>query len=243
MSKFREYFIGDIIKKTDDVFEHARAIMLLRFTFVFLIVFTLPIVTDVLLDYNKALFIHGSAFVTLIAAPFIIKRQQNLDKSINFIFTICVIVSQFSFMVLNPNKIDPIGMCWALFFLVLSALMQVGKARILFCCFLLWLPLCYVLLNISLNGILTIECITQKGIENPPLFLLFIPVILAIYAVWTHTTTIQKARVTITTQKQIIDQKNKDMLDSIHYAKRIQTSLLPTEKYIVRVLKENARKN
>ena len=33
-------------------------------------------------------------------------------------------------------------------------------------------------------------------------------------------------------QKIIIEEKNKDITDSIKYAKRIQTSLLPTEKYI-----------
>ncbi|MBA2610511.1 MAG: tetratricopeptide repeat protein [Bacteroidetes bacterium] len=33
-------------------------------------------------------------------------------------------------------------------------------------------------------------------------------------------------------QKIIIEEKHKEILDSIHYAKRIQTSLLPTEKYI-----------
>jgi len=38
-------------------------------------------------------------------------------------------------------------------------------------------------------------------------------------------------------QKNVIEEKNKDILDSIHYAKRIQTSLLPTEKYIARVMK------
>jgi len=33
-------------------------------------------------------------------------------------------------------------------------------------------------------------------------------------------------------QKHIIEEKQKEILDSIHYAKRIQSSLLPTEKYI-----------
>ncbi len=33
-------------------------------------------------------------------------------------------------------------------------------------------------------------------------------------------------------QKNLVDIKQKEILDSIHYAKRIQTSLLPTEKYI-----------
>lgn len=38
-------------------------------------------------------------------------------------------------------------------------------------------------------------------------------------------------------QKMVIEEKNKDILASIHYAKRIQQSLLPTEKYIARNLK------
>lgn len=33
-------------------------------------------------------------------------------------------------------------------------------------------------------------------------------------------------------QKHIVDEKQKEIMDSIHYAKRIQQSLLPTEKYI-----------
>lgn len=37
-------------------------------------------------------------------------------------------------------------------------------------------------------------------------------------------------------QKVIIEEKQKEILDSIHYAKRIQKSLLPTEKYIARHL-------
>ena len=37
-------------------------------------------------------------------------------------------------------------------------------------------------------------------------------------------------------QNKIIEQKNKDILDSIRYAKRIQTSLMPTDKYIGRIL-------
>lgn len=38
--------------------------------------------------------------------------------------------------------------------------------------------------------------------------------------------------------RHIIEEKNRDILDSIHYARRIQTSLLPTEKYISKKLRE-----
>ncbi len=38
--------------------------------------------------------------------------------------------------------------------------------------------------------------------------------------------------------KHIIEEKQKEILDSIHYAKRIQTALLPSERYMVRNLKK-----
>ena len=50
----------------------------------------------------------------------------------------------------------------------------------------------------------------------------------------------QKAMIEI--QKNIVEEKQKEILDSIHYAKRIQKSLLPTERYIdknLSRLKEN----
>lgn len=36
-------------------------------------------------------------------------------------------------------------------------------------------------------------------------------------------------------QKLLLAEKNKDIMDSIRYAKRIQHSLLPTDKYIDRI--------
>jgi tetratricopeptide (TPR) repeat protein len=42
----------------------------------------------------------------------------------------------------------------------------------------------------------------------------------------------QKANEAITRQKEVIEEKQKEILDSIHYAWRIQTALLPSEIYI-----------
>lgn len=42
----------------------------------------------------------------------------------------------------------------------------------------------------------------------------------------------QKANDIISHQKALVEEKQKEILDSIHYAKRIQQSLLPTTKYI-----------
>ena len=48
----------------------------------------------------------------------------------------------------------------------------------------------------------------------------------------------QKANIIIREQKELVEEKQKDIMDSIHYARRIQKSLLPTEKYIERKLNE-----
>ena len=53
----------------------------------------------------------------------------------------------------------------------------------------------------------------------------------------------QKANIIISEQKLLVEEKQKDILDSIHYAKRIQQSLLPTEKYIDKQLRRLKNKD
>lgn len=48
----------------------------------------------------------------------------------------------------------------------------------------------------------------------------------------------QKTSRIIEQQKNIVEEKQKEIVDSIHYAKRIQQSLFPTEKYIEKNLKK-----
>ncbi len=52
----------------------------------------------------------------------------------------------------------------------------------------------------------------------------------------------QKANAIILVQKHLVDEKQKEILDSIHYAKRIQTALLPNEKYIKRKMNQLNKK-
>ncbi|MEW6467713.1 MAG: tetratricopeptide repeat protein [Bacteroidota bacterium] len=49
---------------------------------------------------------------------------------------------------------------------------------------------------------------------------------------------IEEQKKTVEMQKLIVEEKQKEIVDSIHYAKRIQDSLLPTDKYIERNLKK-----
>lgn len=46
----------------------------------------------------------------------------------------------------------------------------------------------------------------------------------------------QKQKSIIENQKHLVEEKQKEILDSIHYAKRIQSSLMPTDKYVEKVI-------
>ncbi len=48
---------------------------------------------------------------------------------------------------------------------------------------------------------------------------------------------IEKQKAVVEKQKHLVEEKQKEILDSIHYAKRIQTALITNEKYIERKLK------
>ncbi len=52
----------------------------------------------------------------------------------------------------------------------------------------------------------------------------------------------QKQNVIIESQKNLVEEKQKEILDSIHYAKRIQSSLMPTDKYLERILNRLKKK-
>lgn len=52
---------------------------------------------------------------------------------------------------------------------------------------------------------------------------------------------LEEKNLLIEMQKNLVEEKQKEILDSIHYAKRIQQSLLPSEKYIERMMSEQKK--
>jgi serine phosphatase RsbU (regulator of sigma subunit) len=83
-----------------------------------------------------------------------------------------------------------------------------------------------------LNGALTIPSILEHHANNPPIGMIMVPSALLIYAIWQHSATIHVARKTITQQRNEIADKNKDITDSINYARNLQEALLPPMKEI-----------
>ncbi len=51
-----------------------------------------------------------------------------------------------------------------------------------------------------------------------------------------------KQKLIIEEKNREVEEKNKNIMDSIYYARRIQSSLLPTEKYIRRIVNKKDKK-
>lgn len=218
--------------KTDDVFEMARAIMIYRFSIVFTIIFMLPLASDIAFHMKKAAVLHILDFLLLLTFPLVMRKARSLDAVIILFFVIAFVSNLLAFMILNPDHLDPTAILWSAFFLMLGPLLLRGKVRILFCAFLLWIPIFYVMINQNLNGRWTIGWLAEKDMAPQPVYIMAIPIILGIKAVWDYSKTSEEAKRLIFEQKAVIETKNKEMTDSIHYAKRIQDSLLPNEKGI-----------
>lgn len=93
----------------------------------------------------------------------------------------------------------------------------------------------------------------DKKVNRVLLLVVFISLVLiivgcyTIYKVVTSRKLLNQKNIEIEKQKSIVEKKSielanrqKEIIDSIHYAKRIQQSLLPTEKFIDRVLKNKS---
>ncbi len=86
------------------------------------------------------------------------------------------------------------------------------------------------------EAIATAESKKQKIIIASVCGILLLVLVFAIFVYRSYLQK-QKANIEITKQKHIIEEKQKEILDSIYYARRIQQALLPTEKYIEKNLK------
>jgi serine phosphatase RsbU (regulator of sigma subunit) len=233
--KLRSFFIGKYLD-IDDPFERADAIILYQFGVVFFFIFFIQLFTVVTMGLHKATVKHSIDILVVVSMLFAIRHSRKLEHAVNFYFFTVFFTSFLATMMLNSERIDGLCVSRVMFFILMSALLQKGLARILYCCFFGWLQLFYVVLNIKLNGALTWHWIVQPGAKELPVYLIFIPIVLGTYAIWNHTKTIRQAKKTIFNQKQIIEERNIAITDSINYAQRIQQARLPDKKEIYSAL-------
>ncbi len=88
------------------------------------------------------------------------------------------------------------------------------------------------------KDVISIGILNQKEKERNYFIAGFGLVIILVLFILRSYTQKQKANALIRLQKQMVEEKQKEILDSIHYAKRIQNALMMSEKNIESVLKK-----
>jgi hypothetical protein len=89
-----------------------------------------------------------------------------------------------------------------------------------------------------------IDAARSRRLRMAIMFLCGFLVITAIFLAYVYRSYLnrKKINVAITQQKQQVEEKQKEIMDSIYYARRIQTSLMVSEKYIAqRLNKQRSR--
>lgn len=83
--------------------------------------------------------------------------------------------------------------------------------------------------------------LTQKKKENIFLVIALAAAGLIVLVLYNRFRVTHKQKVIINAQKHLVEAKQKEILDSIHYAKRIQQSLLTSERYIQKEMRRLAK--
>jgi len=231
MKNLRDWFIGDYISKTDDVFEKARIKLTYNYCLFF---FILGLVFYINLIGNGLWYHFGIitfACFALIGIPFILKYKQNLTMAANW-FVIQQTITSFLTMIIQEFKSDMAGGLWTISF-ILFIIFIFGPKRGL----LRIIPFLSLFISILILSTLNIEVDlgipdTQQ-LPNQP-FVTLVPFSLCVYLVLVFVQTNSFAEKQISVQKKLMEQKNKDITDSINYSKKIQFAVLPHEETIQR---------
>lgn len=236
LKKFQQYFIGGAVARTDDVFEHVKAEVLFNFT-VFFLLTNLPYL---FVAANQA--IHFTMGVTTVSALalvlVVIKRTDNV-KWATYFFLVNFLVADCGHYIINNGRMEEQGALFSILF-ALSGFLILNRTW----GFLIGglMVLMYVIGLYNLNNNFPLWHFPPE-ISDPPeegnfKYLALIPMCLNIYLVSEFVKARQKAERQLAERKRMIEEKQKEILDSIHYAKRIQKSLMPAETQVEKMLKK-----
>lgn len=228
MKRLKNWFIGDYLAKTEDVFERSKIELLYNYCVAFFLM--------ALVYYIHIIYIHlwlhvmseAIAMFSLIAIPFILKYKQNVRLAAWVYIIQQIIISSFS-IIIEGGEQNILGGFWiALYILFSFFLFDIKRGVILLFVFFIIGGICGNLArHINLP-------ITNRLPETPDVILL--PLGLIIYVTWSFMKTRSRAEKQIHEQKIQLEDKNKEVTDSITYAQRIQRAILPSHRLIESLL-------
>jgi hypothetical protein len=240
MKKIRNWFIGDYLAKTPNIFERARIEMIYSYAIIFIFLG--------LLFYGNLLanrlwyhfYIITVGILSLVTIPFILKYKQNYRLAAGVYLAQQFFVSA-SEIILQGAPLDIASFLFTTI-VVLFALMVYGKRQGIYISLPFIALIAVEIINKSYDEKLVyFDVFKDQRLPEQPVFILM-PLALNIFVIRKLIATRDLAEAQLHEQKMEIEMKNKEILDSMNYARRIQRSLLPTDIYLQRVLNKEDKK-
>ena len=233
LKKFRYYFIGGALARTDDVFRQIKAEVLFSFTVFF-------IVTNIPYLFVSPSVVHMSLAVSVLVALFmvlIILRVKADARLATYFFLLNFTIQILGHFIINNGLLEAQGSLYAFLFVASGYLLldrrrgfAIGAGMIAM----------YVTgIYNTTNDFTLWQCpphLADPTEEGNLRYLAVIPLLLNMYLVSEFVKARQKAEKQLAERKRTIEEKQKEILDSIHYARRIQSTLMPPERQISKML-------
>lgn len=229
MKKLKNWFIGDYLAKTEDVFEKARIELTYDYTLFFFIMglaFYGNLIAEGLWYH---IYVVTFAMIALPSTLLILKYKQNLKMAGNWYVIQQTIVSGCSVYIEEANP-DMSGPLWTMSFIIFILFIFGTKKG-----FLKLIPFFGIFILVlachTLNLKLDFGIPDSQHLPNQP-FVTIVPFALCVYLIIVFLKTNNAAEKQIQKQKELVEIKNMEITDSITYAKRLQKALMATEKNI-----------
>lgn len=237
LKKFRDYFIGRALVKSEDVFQQIKAEVLFNFT-VFFIITNIPylFVSDAAVHLGMAVSVLAALFAVLI-----LLRVKEDTRLATYFFLFNFTIQIMGHYLINNGLFEAQGTLFSFLFVACGYLLldRAWGFGIAIGVTIVYLAGIYNVVNNFPLWKFPPE-LADPVEEGNLRYFAIIPLFLNIYLVSEFVKARQKAERQLADRKRIIEEKQKEILDSIHYAKRIQQSLMPSEANVAKMLRRPA---
>src|ERR1051326_3209793 len=229
MNAVKRWFIGDYLAKTDDVFERARIELVFAYSMFFLVLGIAFYINLIVHHMWVHVYLISVAVVSLSSVVFILKYRQDVRLAANWYFIQQLVVSLGESLLQNMRMTVAGGLFTMSSVLFLFFIF--GRRR----GFIYSLPF-LVMFCLSIANEMTdyrfihLDLESQKLSDQPILNLM--PLALDVFVIYKFMSTRAGAEQQIQHQKSLLEEKNKEVTDSIVYAQRIQRAILPSHRLI-----------
>ncbi len=238
MKKLRDWFIGDYLAKTDNVFEQAKITLTYNFAIFFMIQAAALYINVIANHLWYHFYFISFGWLSMAFMLYVIKMRQNIRlASLVWLFQFVIIGT--ANMLIQGGGTDLMSGFWILVELLFAYFTLGGKWAVFALVHVLSMLTATILNETHFHGkLLDLGIPTNQKMADEPVFTL-IPFILCVYIITHFVRTRNIAENLVHKQKLQLEEKNKETTDSINYAKYIQKAILPSQEFISTRLPES----